>query len=45
MSCLFQIRETDSPKKFIPPRGQYKYPTDAMLKDRPHDTVTKLLVD
>lgn len=40
MSCLFQIRETDSPKKFIPPEWAYKYPTDEALKDRPHDTVT-----
>lgn len=40
LSCVFQIRETDSPKKFIPPAWAYKYPTDDMLKERPHDNVT-----
>lgn len=40
MSCLFQIRETDRPQKFIPPTWAYKYPTDECLKERPHDTVT-----
>ena len=28
MSCLIQARETDSPKKFIPPAWAYKYPTE-----------------
>lgn len=40
MSCLFQIRETDHPTKFIPPDWAYKYETDEMLKERPHDTIT-----
>lgn len=40
MSCLMQIRETDSPKPFIPPAWAYKYETDEMLKDRPHDCNT-----
>lgn len=40
MSCLFQIRETDHKVKFIPPKWAYKYETDEMLKERPHDTIT-----
>lgn len=36
MSCLFQIRETDSKKEFIPPKWAYKYPTDADLPHKPH---------
>ncbi len=40
MSCLFQIKETDSPKKFVPPVWAYKYPTDADLPYKDHDTVT-----
>ncbi len=28
MSCLFQVRETDSPKKFIPPSWAHVYETD-----------------
>ena len=37
MSCLFQIRETDSPKKFVPPAWAYKYTTDADLPYKDHD--------
>lgn len=37
LSCLFQIRETEKPQKFIPPKWAYDYPTDEHLKDRPHD--------
>ncbi len=37
MSCLFQVRETDSPKKFTPPSWAYSYPTDADLPFREHD--------
>ena len=40
MSCLFQIRETDHKTTFIPPKWAYKYETDEMLKERPHDAVT-----
>lgn len=29
LSCLFQLRETDSPRPFIPPDWAYSYPTDA----------------
>ena len=36
MSCLFQVRETDSPKKFIPPDWAYKYPSDADIPFREH---------
>ena len=31
MSCLFQIRETDSPKSFKPPTWAYEYPDDKAL--------------
>lgn len=37
MSCLFQIRETDSPKKFIPPYWANKYPTDEHLPYKDHN--------
>ncbi len=40
MSCLIQIRETDSPKKFIPPSWAYKYVGDDELPHVNHDTVT-----
>lgn len=45
MSILFQIRETSSPKTFIPPSFAYKYESDAAfpfksLKWRNHDTET-----
>ena len=36
MSCLFQIRETDHPVKFTPPKWAYKYPTDAELPYKDH---------
>ena len=36
MSCLIQARETDSPKKFIPPAWAKKYPTDASMSNRCH---------
>ncbi|MDD4689282.1 MAG: FAD-dependent oxidoreductase [Eubacteriales bacterium] len=40
MSCLFQIRETTSPKKFIKPEWAYTYPTDDDLPYRGHDRTT-----
>ena len=40
MSCLFQIRETDSPKPFIKPEWAYTYPTDADIPHRPQNTQT-----
>ena len=40
MSCLFQVRETDSPKKFIPPKWAYKYPDDNCIPFREHDIST-----
>ncbi|MBO7620007.1 MAG: FAD-dependent oxidoreductase, partial [Victivallales bacterium] len=36
MSCLIQARETDSPKKFIPPAWANKYLTDDDMPDRGH---------
>ena len=36
MSCIMQLRETDSPKKFIPPEWAYKYPTDESFPKRGH---------
>lgn len=36
MSCLIQIRETDSPKKFIKPSFAYTYKTDADLPYKDH---------
>lgn len=36
MSCLFQIRETDHPVPFIPPKWANKYPTDADLPFKDH---------
>lgn len=36
MSCLFQIRETDSPVKFTPPDFAYQYKTDADLPYKDH---------
>ncbi len=36
MSCLFQVRETPSPKPFIPPRWAHVYATDADLPHRGH---------
>ncbi len=36
MSCLIQARETDSPKKFIPPSWANKYLTDADMPNRGH---------
>ena len=36
MSCLIQARETDSPKKFIPPAWATKFPDDASFPDRDH---------
>lgn len=40
MSCLFQIRETNSPQPFIPPVWANKYLTDDELPFREHDKVT-----
>lgn len=37
MSCLFQIRETDSKKEFIPPLWAYKYESDDDLPKVEHD--------
>lgn len=36
MSCIFQIRETDHPVKFIPPKWAYKYTSDADLPYKDH---------
>ena len=36
MSCLFQIRETDHPVEFTPPKWAYKYTTDADLPYKDH---------
>ena len=36
MSCLFQIRETDHPVSFIPPKWAYKYESDADLPYKEH---------
>ena len=36
MSCLFQIRETDRPQKFIPPAWAHTYRTDEDLANRGH---------
>lgn len=36
MSCLFQIRETDHPVEFIPPKWAYKYETDEDLPYKDH---------
>ncbi len=36
MSCLFQIRETDHPVPFTPPKWAYKYETDADLPYKDH---------
>lgn len=35
-SCLFQIRETDHPQKFIPPAWAYTFPTDDDMPFREH---------
>ena len=40
MSCLLQARETDSPKKFIPPKWAKHYPDDTSFPVREH-TFTK----
>ncbi len=37
MSCLFQIRETDHPVRFTPPKWAYKYESDADLPFKDHD--------
>ena len=36
MSCLFQIRETESRKEFIPPRWAYRYESDDELPKTKH---------
>lgn len=36
MSCLFQIRETDHPVEFVPPKWAYTYKTDADLPYKDH---------
>jgi hypothetical protein len=36
MSCLFQIRETDSPKKFIKPEWARTFRTDEEMNNRGH---------
>ena len=42
MSCLFQIRETDSKKTFIKPEWAYTYKTDADLPFKDHRTITNI---
>lgn len=37
MSCLFQVRETDTYQKFTPPEWAYKYPSDDDIPFREHD--------
>lgn len=37
MSCLFQVRETDHPVPFTPPKWAYTYETDADLPYKDHD--------
>lgn len=37
MSCLFQIRETDHPVRFTPPKWAYKYESDSDLPFKDHD--------
>lgn len=37
MSCLFQVRETDTPQSFSPPEWAYKYLSDADIPFREHD--------
>ena len=37
MNCLFQIRETDHPVRFTPPKWAYKYESDADLPFKDHD--------
>ena len=38
MSCLIQVRETDRPQKFTPPKWAYSYPTEESLPPcRGHD--------
>ena len=37
MSCLIQIRETDHPVPFIPPKWAYVYETDADLYNKYHE--------
>jgi hypothetical protein len=36
LSCLMQLRQTDSPKKFVPPTWAYKYETEQSLAHRAH---------
>jgi len=40
MTCLIQIRETDSPQTFIPPKWAYVFPTDDDLPNRNHDILS-----
>lgn len=40
MSCIFEVRETESPKKFTPPDWAYQYPTDEDIPFREHDLST-----
>lgn len=37
MSCMFQLREFDTPQKFIPPDFAYTYPDDDSLRGRGHE--------
>jgi len=37
MSCLFQIRETDTEQVYIPPAWAYEYPDDESLPYRDHE--------
>ena len=40
MSCIFQIKETEHPVKFIPPKWAYKYTTDFDLPYKDHNKDT-----
>ncbi len=36
MSCLIQVRQTEGPKRFVPPTWAHQYATDADLPNRHH---------
>lgn len=40
MSCLFQIRETNGPKKFIPPKWAYVYDDDSVFAHKGHENLS-----
>ena len=37
MSCVVNVRETDRPQKFIPPKWAHSYPSEEDLQNREHD--------